>query len=88
VAVFAATPPLECLRLVCSLVMSGDPPSVIDSWISSGLTHTARVIEMFIYGYHKRTLAAATPTRAESYAWPSYGTRDAGQNLELRFMRW
>eukprot|EP00959_Pyramimonas_sp_CCMP1952_P254734 5320566-Pyramimonas_sp.AAC.1 len=23
-AVFAATPPLECLRLVCSLVMSSD----------------------------------------------------------------
>ena len=24
-AVFAATPPLECLRIVCSLIMSSDP---------------------------------------------------------------
>ncbi|CAK0828348.1 unnamed protein product, partial [Prorocentrum cordatum] len=84
-AVFAATPPLECLRLVCSLVMSSGPAE-------------GRVLRFLdISGAHphcklKKTLYIKLPDedpmsqkagKCGLLRMALYGTRDAGQNFEL-----
>ena len=84
-AVFAATPPLECLRIVCSLIMSSEP--------AAGLV--LRVLDISRAHPHceiKRVVHVRLPAEDPRSQEPGvcgilnmalYGTRDAGQNFEL-----
>ena len=84
-AVFAATPPLECLRLVCSMVMSSDPAEGrILRFLDISRAHPHCEIKRTLY----IRLPEEDPMSQEIgtcglLRMALYGTRDAGQNFEL-----
>jgi len=83
-AVFAATPPLECLRLVCSLVMSGDPSWVIRFLdISRAHPHCETHRNIYIR-LPQEDPSSGNPDTCGKLRMALYGTRDAGQNFELK----
>ena len=84
-AVFAATPPLECLRLVCSEVMSSDPAEKkCLRFLDISRAHPHCEIKRVVY----IRLPEEDPRSTEEgicgkLLMALYGTRDAGQNFEL-----
>ncbi|CAK0865359.1 unnamed protein product, partial [Prorocentrum cordatum] len=71
-AAFAATPPLECLRLICSMVMSSDPSEGrVLRFLDISRAHPPCEIKRAEIGTCRLLRMAL------------YGTRDAGQNFEL-----
>ncbi|CAK0860738.1 unnamed protein product, partial [Prorocentrum cordatum] len=84
-AVFAATPPLECLRLICSMVMSSDPSEgrvlrFLD--ISRAHPHCEIKRTVYIKLPEEDPMSQEIGTRG-LLRMALYGTRDAGQNFEL-----
>ncbi|CAK0882798.1 unnamed protein product, partial [Prorocentrum cordatum] len=84
-AVFAATPPLERLRLICSMVMSSDPSEGrVLRFLDISRAHPHCEIKRTVY----IKLPEEDPMSQEIGAcgllrMALYGTRDAGQNFEL-----
>ncbi|CAK0838042.1 unnamed protein product, partial [Prorocentrum cordatum] len=84
-AVFAATPPLECLRLICSMVMSSDPSEGrVPRFLDISRAHPHCEIKRTVY----IKLPEEDPMSQEIgtcglLRMALYGTRDAGQNFEL-----
>jgi hypothetical protein len=84
-ATFAATPPLECLRLVCSLVIS--TPAAKDHvirFLDISRAHPHCKIRRLVF----IRLPAEDPNSADKTLCGKlnmalYGTRDAGQNFEF-----
>ncbi|CAK0792782.1 unnamed protein product, partial [Prorocentrum cordatum] len=84
-AVFAATPPLECFRLICSMAMSSDPSEgrvlrVLD--ISRARPHCEIKRTVYIKLPEEDPMSQEIGTRG-LLRMALYGTRDAGQNFEL-----
>ncbi|CAK0843605.1 unnamed protein product [Prorocentrum cordatum] len=84
-AVFAATPPLECLRLICSMVMSSDPSEGrVLRFLDISRAHPHCEIKRTVYiklpeeDPMSQEIGTCGPLRMALY-----GTRDAGQNFEL-----
>ncbi|CAK0826820.1 unnamed protein product [Prorocentrum cordatum] len=84
-AVFAATPPLECLRLICSMAMSSDPSEGrVLRFLDISRAHPHCEIKRAVY----IKLPEEDPMSQEIgtcglLRMALYGTRDAGQNFEL-----
>ena len=84
-AVFAATPPLECLRVICSLVMSSAPAAgLVLRVLDISRAHPHCEIKRLVYV----RLPLEDPRSQEAGVcgvlnMVLYGTRDAGQNFEL-----
>jgi hypothetical protein len=84
-AVFAAAPPLECLRIVCSLVMSSDPSQ---KWVIRFLDISRAHPSCKI---HRKVFIVLPPEDPRSQEegicglleMALCGTRDAGQNFEM-----
>ncbi|CAK0830057.1 unnamed protein product [Prorocentrum cordatum] len=84
-AVFAATPPLECLRLICGMAMSSDPSEGrVLRFLDISRAHPHCEIKRTVY----IKLPEEDPMSQEIGTCgllrkALYGARDAGQNFEL-----
>ncbi|CAK0851548.1 unnamed protein product, partial [Prorocentrum cordatum] len=84
-AVFAATPPLECLRLICSMAMSSDPSEgrvLRFLGISRARLHCDIKRTVYIKLPEEDPMSQEIGT-CGLLRMALYGARDAGQNFEL-----
>ena len=87
-ATFAATPPLECLRIVCSLVMSTptDKDHVIRFLDISRAHPHCRIRRLVYIRLPEEDPRSVDKDLCGRLNMALYGTRDAGQNFEFEVM--
>ncbi len=85
-AVFAASPPLEALRLLGSLAMSTDPrDEMVLRFLDISRAHPHCEMKRRMYvRLPKEARGGDDPTKCGLLRMCLYGTRDAGQNFEFK----
>ena len=89
--VFSATPPLECLRILCSLAMTlpanrtNDPDNdIVLTFLDISRAHPHCPVKRHVYvELPKEHPASSNPTSCALLLRTLYGCRDAGSNFEL-----
>jgi hypothetical protein len=84
-ATFAATPPLECLRIICSVVMSQPKEKKhVLRFLDISRAHPHCRIRRLVYiKLPEEDPRSADPMLCGRLNMALYGTRDAGQNFEF-----